>query len=56
VADVPDESARNEIYVQEFPDGVNEWAVSTKGGMAPRWVLREVADSAGQIRGMGSRS
>ena len=32
-----DKSGRNEIYVRTFPDGENDWQVSTKGGVQPRW-------------------
>jgi Tol biopolymer transport system component len=33
----PDESGRNEIYVQSYPDGANRIPVSTEGGILPRW-------------------
>ncbi len=32
-----DKSGRNEIYVRSFPDGANDWQVSTKGSVQPRW-------------------
>jgi Tol biopolymer transport system component len=32
-----DESGRNEIYVQSYPDGANRVPVSTSGGMLPMW-------------------
>ena len=32
-----DKSGRNEIYVRTFPDGENDWQVSTNGGVQPRW-------------------
>ena len=32
-----DKSGRNEIYVRTFPDGENDWPVSTNGGVRPRW-------------------
>jgi hypothetical protein len=34
---VSDESGRNEIYVRDFPKGVNKWQISNNGGLAPRW-------------------
>jgi hypothetical protein len=32
-----DESGRNEVYVQEFPEPKNKWQVSTTGGTDPYW-------------------
>jgi len=32
-----DESGREEIYVQTFPDRSDKWQVSTRGGNDPRW-------------------
>src|SRR5262249_3972809 len=32
-----DESGRNEIYVRDFPKGVNKWQLSNNGGTGPRW-------------------
>jgi eukaryotic-like serine/threonine-protein kinase len=32
-----DESGRNEVYVQEFPEAKNKWQVSTMGGTDPYW-------------------
>jgi hypothetical protein len=32
-----DESGRNEIYVQSYPDGGNRVPVSTSGGILPMW-------------------
>jgi eukaryotic-like serine/threonine-protein kinase len=32
-----DESGRSEIYVQSYPSGANRIAVSTGGGILPRW-------------------
>jgi eukaryotic-like serine/threonine-protein kinase len=37
VAYVSDESGKNEVYVRDFPGGVNKWQISAKGGIAPRW-------------------
>ena len=37
VAYSSDESGRNEIYVQSYPSGANRIAVSTGGGILPRW-------------------
>ena len=34
---VSDESGSNQVYVRDFPKGVNEWQISTKDGIAPRW-------------------
>jgi serine/threonine protein kinase len=34
---VSDESARNEVYVRDFPRGANKWQISSNGGTAPRW-------------------
>ena len=31
------DSGRNEVYVQEFPDARNKWQVSTNGGSQPFW-------------------
>ena len=31
------ESGRNEIYVQEFPEAHNKWQISTEGGLEPYW-------------------
>lgn len=32
-----DESGRNEVYMQGFPDRRGKWLVSTEGGLNPRW-------------------
>jgi dipeptidyl aminopeptidase/acylaminoacyl peptidase len=32
-----DESGRPEVYVRGFPEGSRRWAVSTRGGVDPRW-------------------
>jgi Tol biopolymer transport system component len=32
-----DESGRNEIYVQQFPDSTGKWIVSRGGGTTPAW-------------------
>ena len=32
-----DESGRNEIYLQQFPDSTGKWIVSRGGGMMPAW-------------------
>jgi eukaryotic-like serine/threonine-protein kinase len=32
-----DESGRNEVYVQAFPDPKERWPISTEGGSQPRW-------------------
>jgi len=37
VAYTSDESGRSEIYVQSYPGGANRIAVSTGGGIQPRW-------------------
>jgi serine/threonine protein kinase len=37
VAYQSDESSRNEIYVQRFPEGTDKFPVSTDGGAQPRW-------------------
>jgi len=37
VAYVSDESGRDEVYVQPFPDGGRRTTVSTEGGQAPVW-------------------
>jgi Tol biopolymer transport system component len=37
VAYVSNESGRNEVYVQEFPELRSKWQVSTAGGMDPHW-------------------
>jgi eukaryotic-like serine/threonine-protein kinase len=34
-----DESGRFEIRVQAFPEPEGQWAVSTDGGVAPRWTI-----------------
>jgi Tol biopolymer transport system component len=34
---VSDESGRNEIYVRDFPKGLQKWQISSNGGAAPRW-------------------
>jgi len=34
---VSDESGSNQVYVRDFPSGVNKWQISANGGMAPRW-------------------
>jgi Tol biopolymer transport system component len=38
LAYVSDESGRDEIYVQPYPDRSEKWQVSTKGGNDPRWA------------------
>jgi Tol biopolymer transport system component len=37
VAYVSDQSGASEIYVREFPNGTNQWQISSKGGGTPRW-------------------
>ena len=37
IAYTSDESGRNEIYVERYPGGQNRTAVSTGGGILPRW-------------------
>jgi eukaryotic-like serine/threonine-protein kinase len=37
VAYVSDETARNEVYVQSFPDAGGKASVSRNGGDTPRW-------------------
>ena len=37
VAYESNESGRNEIYIQGFPDGRGKWQLSAEGGAAPRW-------------------
>ncbi len=32
-----DETGRNEVFVQSYPDATSKWQVSNQGGMAPRW-------------------
>jgi Tol biopolymer transport system component len=32
-----DESGRDEVYVQPFPEGGRRWQVSRSGGVFPRW-------------------
>lgn len=34
---VSDETGREEVYAQSFPDGQRRWQVSTRGGTLPRW-------------------
>jgi Tol biopolymer transport system component/DNA-binding winged helix-turn-helix (wHTH) protein len=38
VAYVSDESGRNEIYVQPFPEGGRKWAISGNGAIQVRWA------------------
>ena len=37
MAYVSDESGRDEVYVQNFPDRSEKWQISTRGGDDPRW-------------------
>jgi len=37
VAYISDESGRQEIYVQSFPDGAAKWPVSANSGVQPLW-------------------
>lgn len=37
MAYVSNESGREEVYVQTFPDRSEKWQVSTRGGYDPRW-------------------
>jgi dipeptidyl aminopeptidase/acylaminoacyl peptidase len=37
LAYVSNESGRDEIYVQAFPDAGGKWQISTSGGLQPRW-------------------
>ena len=37
VAFQSNESGRNEVYVQEFPEASSKWQVSTAGGRQPSW-------------------
>ena len=39
LAYVSNESGRDEIYVQSYPDRSEKWQVSTRGGNDPRWSL-----------------
>ncbi len=38
LAYVSDESGRNEVHVQSYPDLPDEWTVSTDGGTFPVWA------------------
>ncbi|MEO5988176.1 MAG: protein kinase [Candidatus Eisenbacteria bacterium] len=38
LAYVSDESGREEVYVQTYPDRNEKWQVSTRGGDDPRWA------------------
>jgi eukaryotic-like serine/threonine-protein kinase len=40
VAYMSNESGRFEVYVRPFPGGDGKWAVSTSGGLLPRWSRR----------------
>jgi serine/threonine protein kinase len=35
-----DESGRNEVYVQSFPNSGGKWQVSSEGGSSPRWSAK----------------
>jgi Tol biopolymer transport system component len=37
IAFISDESGRDEVYIQNFPDATKRWRVSTGGGQYPRW-------------------
>jgi hypothetical protein len=37
IAYVSDESGRNEVYVQAFPDPGGKWQISNEGGVEPLW-------------------
>ena len=37
LAYVSDESGRDEIYVQSYPDRNEKWQISTRGGSDPHW-------------------
>jgi eukaryotic-like serine/threonine-protein kinase len=37
IAYFSNETGRNEVYVQPFPNGAGKWQVSTNGGVFPRW-------------------
>jgi serine/threonine-protein kinase len=37
LAYVSDESGRDEVYVQPFPEGAGRWTISTGGGREPVW-------------------
>lgn len=37
IAYCSNESGRNEVYVQTFPDRSDKWQISTKGGIEPAW-------------------
>jgi Tol biopolymer transport system component len=37
VAYVSDESGREEVYIQAFPEPRGKWPISTGGGLYPRW-------------------
>jgi dipeptidyl aminopeptidase/acylaminoacyl peptidase len=37
LAYVSDESGREEVYVQSYPDRSEKWQISTRGGDDPRW-------------------
>ncbi len=38
LAYVSDESGREEVYVQTYPDRSEKWQISTRGGDDPRWA------------------
>ena len=37
LAYVSDETGRDEVYVQPFPNGGGRWVISAAGGIEPRW-------------------
>jgi len=41
LAYVSDESGRNEVYVQPFPDRSEKWQISTRGGDDPQWSAND---------------
>jgi len=38
LAYVSDESGRDEVYVQTYPESNVKWQISTEGGVSPRWA------------------
>ena len=40
IAYASDQSGRNELYMRAFPNGGEEWTISTDGGTEPRWSQR----------------
>ena len=57
IAYVSNESGRSEVYVQEFPEPLSKWQVSTAGGNDPYWRAdgREIVYRAPDSRIMSVR-